>query len=97
MFERTLEEMTAAVFVENGAAAMAFQYGIADIHPGFNQLTSADATVLILKFDRLQVNVPKRLLKRWLALRNQLIYAFGPDMENHLASLQQQVGGEAAA
>lgn len=80
MFEQSFEEMKANVFVESKDAAMAFQYGIATINVGFNEITSIDAIKLINKFDRLQVNVPKRLQKKWRALRMSFVLAFGPEM-----------------
>lgn len=86
MFERTFEEMTASVFVEAGAAGMAFQYGAAEVLPGSNNISSAEAVTLVRKLDRLQLSVPKRLTKRWRALRNQFAFAFGPEFEAHLDS-----------
>ena len=86
MFERTFEEMTASVFVEAGAASMAFQYGAAEVLPGSNNISSAEAVTLVRKLDRLQLSVPKRLTKRWRALRNQFAFAFGPEFEAHLDS-----------
>lgn len=80
MFEQPFEEMKASVFVENKEAGMAFQYGIATINSGFNEISSLDAVELVRKFDRLQTNVPKRLQKKWRALRMSFALAFGPEM-----------------
>ena len=80
MFEKKFEDMKARVFVESKDARMAFQYGIATITTGFNDINSLDAVELIRKFDRLQVNVPKRLQKKWRALRMSFVLAFGPEM-----------------
>ncbi|UYL04962.1 hypothetical protein LGIDLPPJ_00075 [Klebsiella phage KP13-27] len=80
MFEQPFEEMKASVFVESKESAMAFQYGIATLSPGFNEISSLDAIELVHKFDRLQVNVPKRLQKKWRALRMSFALAFGPEM-----------------
>lgn len=80
MFEQSFEDMKARVFVESKDAGMAFQYGIATIDIGFNEISSLDAVELIKKFDRLQVNVPKRMQKKWRALRMSFALAFGPEM-----------------
>lgn len=80
MFEQSFEEMKASVFVESKDSEMAFQYGIATITTGFNEISSMDAVELVRKFDRLQVNVPKRLQKKWRALRMSFALAFGPEM-----------------
>ncbi|EMB2824028.1 TPA: hypothetical protein ACPH4X_003809 [Pseudomonas aeruginosa] len=81
MFEVAFEEMTATVFVEEGAAGMAYMYGAADVQPGENKLRCAEGLALIRKLDRLQAGVPKHLHKKWCALRNQICFAFGPEME----------------
>lgn len=81
MFEVRFEEMTATVFVEEGAAGMAYRYGAAEVQPGVNKLRSAEGLALIRKLDRLQAGVPKHLHKKWRALRNQICFAFGPEME----------------
>ena len=80
MFEKSFEEMKASVFVESKDAGMAFQYGIATITTGFNEISSLEAIELVRKFDRLQVNVPKRSQKKWRALRMSFALAFGPEM-----------------
>lgn len=84
MFEQSFDEMKASVFVGNTEAGMAFRYGIATINLGYNEITSNDALELIRKMDRLQVNVPKRLHKKWQALRGSFVMAFGPDMLERL-------------
>jgi|LSQX01.3.fsa_nt_gb hypothetical protein len=81
MFEIHFEDMTATVFVEHGAAALASKYGVTELQPGDNKLGWAEALTLISKFDRIQPGVPKRFQKRWQAQRNQICFAFGPDME----------------
>jgi len=86
MFERTFEEMSARVFVEEGAAEIAARYGMGEISPGDNEVSSTEALALARKFDQLQAGVPKRLQKRWRALRNQFVFAFGPELEERLAS-----------
>lgn len=80
MFEQSFEEMKARVFVESKDAGMAFRYGIATINTGFNEISSLDAVELIRKFDRLQINVPKRLQKKWRTMRMSFALAFGPEM-----------------
>ena len=47
MFEIAFEEMTAQVFIEEGAAGMAFRYGAAEVQIGENKLGSAEALALI--------------------------------------------------
>ena len=81
MFEVAFEEMTATVFVEEGAAGMAYMYGAAEVQPGENKLSCAEGLALIRKLDRLQTGVPKHLHNKWRALRNQICFAFGPEME----------------
>lgn len=87
MFEVAFEEMTATVFIEEGAAGMAYRYGAAEVQPGENKLRCAEGLALIRKLDRLQAGVPKHLHKKWRALRNQICFAFGPEME---AALQHR-------
>lgn len=84
MFEYDFKDLKAGVWIESRDADLSFQYGIAALNPGNNILTSLEAMELIRKFDRLQINVPKRLQKRWHSIRMQLSFAFGPEMEERL-------------
>ncbi|WP_143502087.1 hypothetical protein [Pseudomonas sp. Irchel 3E13] len=65
MFEVPFEEMAATVFVEEGAAGMAYMFGAADVQPGENKLRCAEGLALIRILDPLQAGVPKHLHKKW--------------------------------
>ncbi|HGO4163058.1 TPA: hypothetical protein ACK1B7_004394 [Serratia marcescens] len=81
MFDFSFDDLKASVFVESRDAAMAYQHGAAEITPGNNTISSNKAIELIRKLDRLQRSVPKCQQKRWRSLRNQFVFAFGPEME----------------
>ncbi len=51
---------------------------------GMNTLTFSEAIDVIGQFDKALLSCPKYLRKRVLATRNQIVYSFGPEMEERL-------------
>lgn len=84
MLEQTLEQMSATIFVADSCAKAVSENGYA-ISRGSLHLTFADAVELIANLDRLFCRVPKYQQKRFKSFRNQVVYAFGPDMEEYLS------------
>lgn len=84
MFERSLEEMTARVFLESKDVSILDQTGVSVFPPGDLELTYQAAAALIEKMKRLQVGVPKRLQPRYRAVMGSIRNAFGPEfLERH--------------
>lgn len=81
MFEQTPEQMIATVYVEGRDSKLADQYGVV-LPAGANRLSFAAAVALVRQLDRALAGVVYvRNQKRVRALRNQIVFAFGPDME----------------
>ena len=85
MFDQTIEEMTATVFVEPGLFEQLSSSTCAVICPetlvaGGNRLTFADARAVIERADRMGKSAPKHLHNKIRAFRNGVVNAFGPEM-----------------
>lgn len=84
MFEQTLDEMTATIFIEEGqwniltASNVGMDYNT--IYKGFHVYTSGEAITIIDKLDKIIFDCPKYLQKRIRASRNQFVCAFGVEM-----------------
>ena len=84
MFERSLEEMTARVFLESKDVSVLDQTGVAVFAQGDLPLTYQAAADLVEKMKRLQGGVPNRLLPRYKAMMGSIRNAFGPEfLERH--------------
>ena len=88
MFEQTLNDMTAAVHVHERQARLADEHGVR-VQPGTVRLTFAQASELVLALDRRIAGgfTYKHIENRMRALRNSLLWAFGPEGEVAYASM----------
>lgn len=88
MFEQTLSEMTATVHIDEREACLADEHGV-KVQSGSVGLTFAKASELVLALDRRIAGgfTYKSIEKRMRALRNSLLWAFGPEGEAAYASM----------
>lgn len=87
MFEQTLEEMTASVWLDQREAAMLDQLGVAKLAAGFHTLTYPEAVELVEKMQRLSSGVRKHLQPRYRACMGSVCNAFGPEFwERHVCA-----------
>ena len=93
MFEQTLNDMTATVHVDEREARLADEHGV-KVHSGTVRLTFAQASELVLALDRRIAGgfTYTRIEKRMRALRNSLLWAFGPEGEAAYASMPNAAG-----
>jgi len=89
MFDQVLQDMRATVFVEQGiySTVTASNVGVSSevIFEGAHEYDFSAAVAAIHSLNKAANNCPKYLTKRINALRNQFIFAFGPDMERAIA------------
>jgi len=85
MFEKSLNEMTATVTVEDRESLLADQHGVT-IEAGSLTLTWSQAKTLALKLDKAIAGgiTYKTMENRLRALRNSLVWAFGPEAEEDI-------------
>ena len=84
MFEQTLEDMTATIFIEDREARILDAAGVATFNKGSLRLNYQEAADLVERMKRLQSGVPKHEVKRYTACLNSIKNAFGPEFwERH--------------
>jgi hypothetical protein len=83
MFEQTLEEMTATVWIDDKGAEVCRHNGVALVR-GPLRLTYPDAVVVVDQMQALVPSVPKYQQARFRAVLGQICNAFGPEFwERH--------------
>lgn len=81
MFEIELDQMSAVIWFDERDRADADQEGIGFFSHGDNVITSAEAIVIIGKYDRaLKADHYKVKKNRLRSQRNSIVTAFGPEM-----------------
>ena len=83
MFDISLNQMKASVWVDEREVSVAFQHAALDLTQGFNVVMWADAEQIARKIDRALISgVPyKTNIRRLKVLRDSFIMAFGPEGE----------------
>jgi hypothetical protein len=83
MFEQTLEEMTATVYIDDKGAEACAHNGVA-LTRGPLFLTYTDAAALVAQMQALFLSVPKYQRARFRATMHSIYNAFGPEFwERH--------------
>ena len=85
MFEQVPAQMIATIFIEDRDARLANENGI-PVSAGPQVMSFNEALEVIVKMDKALAGVVyKRYQKRFKATRNQIMFAFGPEMEQAVA------------
>ena len=86
MFEHALENMKLGIFIESKAYQMVTASNVGAnymlIFEGEHAYTYHEAREIVAMFDRILVSCPKHTQKKIRAMRNQFVFAFGPEMED---------------
>jgi len=96
MFEQTLDEMNAMVFVspEMFRTLTASNVGVSreSISIGYAEYSFREAVDVVGLLDKALLSCPKYLRKRILAQRMSFVFAFGPDMEDFCGIAPKPLG-----
>jgi len=88
MFEQTLQEMTASIYIHPDRYQMltASNVGVNSnlIFSGEHIYTMEEAVDAIKSIDKALLSCPKYLRKKILSERNMFVFAFGPEMEEFI-------------